>query len=186
MVGRIKGDTLIRIWKTFERRGLIARVAARLPAGLAKELQNGYIVGTEWYPMELYLGLYGALEEVLGHDEVIATAKDSVQRGLTQGTWRVFLPVLAGIAPEAFCQRTARRFEIIYKVTFEPGEARVTLVQGGANALVMGAPWSAHAGWRGGVTGGLLTIPTLAGLEGRCEAVEDPGGVRFELRWRKK
>jgi hypothetical protein len=186
MDGRIKGDTLVRIWKTFMARGHDQRVLSRLPEGLAAELQSGYIVATEWYPIDLYLALYGSLLALTSYDEVVATAHESVHRGLTQGTWKVFVPVLAGLAPATFAERAAKRFEIVYKVTFDPGDAKVTIVDDGADVLVSPVPWSPSLAWRGGVSGGLLTIPTLARLKGDCKAEDATGGaVVFKLRWRK-
>jgi hypothetical protein len=186
MNGRVKGDTLVRIWRTFRTRGHDHRVRSRLPEGLSRELDSGYIVATEWYPIDLYLALYGSLLALTSYAEVVATAHESVMVGLTQGTWKVFVPVLAGLAPTAFAERAARRFEIVYRVTFDPGEAKVTLVADGADVLVSPVPWSPSLAWRGGVSGGLLTIPTLARLEGDCQAAEaEDGHVLFRLRWRK-
>jgi hypothetical protein len=184
--GKIKGDTLVRIWRTFNKRGHDRLVESRLPPGLSKELESGFIVATEWYPIDLYLALYGALIELTSYDEVVATAHDSVMQGLQHGTWKVFVPVLAGLAPTAFAERAAKRFEIVYKVTFDPGEAKVTVVPGGADVVVSPVPWSPSRAWRGGVSGGLLTIPTLARLVGDCKVSEaEGGGVRFSLTWRK-
>jgi hypothetical protein len=186
MDGRVKGDTLVRIWRTFRARGHDQRVRSRLPDGLSRELDNGYIVATEWYPIDLYLALYGSLLALTSYDEVVATAFDSVKRGLTQGTWKVFVPVLAGLAPTAFAERAARRFEIVYRVTFDPGEAKVTLVPDGADVLISPVPWGPSLAWRGGVSGGLLTIPDLARLRGDCHVEDAPDShVLFKLRWRK-
>jgi len=185
--GKVKGDTLVRIWRTFARRGHDRRVESRLPPGLSKELESGFIVATEWYPIDLYLALYGALLELTSFDEVVATAHESVMQGLQHGTWKVFVPMIAGLAPTAFADRAAKRFEIVYKVTFDPGEAKVTLVPGGADVLVSPTSWSPSLAWRAGVTGGLLTIPELARLEGKCDVADaqDGGGVLFSLRWRR-
>jgi hypothetical protein len=186
MDGRVKGDTLVRIWRTFTSRGHDQRVRSRLPDGLPQELENGYIVATEWYPIDLYLALYGSLLALTSYDEVVATAHESVHRGLTQGTWKVFVPVLAGLAPSKFAERAARRFEIVYRVTFDPGEAKVTTVADGADIVVSPVPWGPSLAWRGGVSGGLLTIPTLARLKGDCKVEDMRGGsVVFKLRWRK-
>jgi hypothetical protein len=184
--GKIKGDTLVRIWRTFLARGHDRRVESRLPPGLAKELGSGFIVATEWYPIDLYLALYGALLDAEGYDEVVATAHQSVMQGLQHGTWKVFVPMLAGLAPATFAERGAKRFEIVYKVTFDPGEAKVTIVPNGADIVVSPVPWSASLAWRAAVSGGLLTITTLAKLEGECHAADAKGGgVLFDLRWRK-
>jgi hypothetical protein len=187
MDGRVKGDTLVRIWKTFVARGHDERVRSRLPEGLSRELDNGYILSTEWYPIDLYLALYGSLLALTSYEEVVKTAHDSVMRGLTEGSWKVFVPVIAGLAPTAFAERFTRRFEIVYRVAFDPGEAKVTLVADGADVLVAPPPpWSPSLAWRGGVSGGLLTIPTLARLKGECHAEDaSGGGVLFQLRWRK-
>jgi hypothetical protein len=186
MDGRVKGDTLVRIWKTFRARGHDQRVRSRLPEGLSRELDSGYILPTEWYPIDLYLALYGSLHALTSYDEVVATAHESVMLGLTQGSWKVFVPVLAGLAPGAFADRAARRFEIVYRVTFDPGEAKVASVGDGADILVSPVPWSPSLAWRGGVSGGLLTIPTLARLKGDCQVEDASGGtVLFKLRWRK-
>jgi hypothetical protein len=186
MDGRVKGDTLVRIWKTFRARGHDVRVGSRLPEGLSRELDHGYILATEWYPIDLYLALYGSLLELTSYDEVVATAYESVMLGLTHGSWKVFVPVLAGLAPAAFAERAARRFEIVYRVTFDPGEAKVAIVADGADILLSRVAWSPSLAWRGGVSGGLLTIPTLARLEGNCKADDAAdGGVLFKLRWRK-
>ncbi len=188
MDGKIKGDTLVRIWRIFVEKGHDKLVESRLPPGLSKELASGFILATEWYPIDLYLALYGALFDLTSYDEVVATAHQSVMRGLTQGTWKVFVPMLAGLAPTAFAERAAKRFEIVYKVTFEPGDARVTLVDGGADIVVSGAPWGPSKAWRAAVTGGLLSITALAKLKGECHVFDHddpPSSVRFELRWRK-
>jgi len=184
--GKVKGDTLVRIWRTFAKRGHDRLVESRLPPGLSKELDSGFIVATEWYPIDLYLALYGALLELTSYDEVVATAHESVMRGLQHGSWKVFVPVIAGLAPTAFAERASKRFEIVYKVTFDPGDAKVTIVPGGADILVSPVLWSPSRAWRAGVTGGLLTIPELARLEGECQASDAEGGaVVFSLRWRK-
>jgi hypothetical protein len=184
--GKIKGDTLVRIWRTFAARGHDRRVESRLPRGLARELEGGFIVATEWYPIDLYLALYGSLLDLCGYDEVVATAHESVLRGLQHGTWKVFVPMLAGLVPTAFAERAAKRFEIVYKITFDPGDAKVTLVPGGADVLVAPVFWSPSLAWRGGVSGGLLTIPSIAKLEGECHATDaGDGAVLFSLRWRR-
>jgi hypothetical protein len=184
--GRVKGDTLGRIWRTFVRRGHDARVGPRLRPALLTQLKNGWIYASEWYPIEYYLSLYGALRDLAGHDEVVATAHASVLSSLTQGSWRVFVPIIAGLAPDAFCQRGIRRFELVYKITFEPGEAKVNAHTGGAEVSVTRTPWSADLAWRGGVTGGLLTVATIAKLKGSCVVSDGPEGqVTFTVRWTK-
>jgi hypothetical protein len=184
--GKIKGDTLVRIWRTFTARGHDRRVESRLPPGLSKELESGFIIATHWYPIDLYLALYGALLELTSYEEVVATAHASVLSGLQHGTWKVFVPVLAGLAPTAFAERGAKRFEIVYRVTFDPGEAKVTSVPGGADVVVSPVPWGPSLAWRAAVSGGLLTVPTLARLKGSCHASDAGGGaVRFDLRWQK-
>jgi hypothetical protein len=186
MEGRVKGDTLVRIWRTFRSRGHDERVRSRLPEGFPGELDNGFIIATEWYPIDLYLALYGSLLALTSYDEVVGTAHESVMSGLTKGTWKVFVPVIAGLAPAAFAERAVRRFEIVYPLTFDPGEAKVELRKDGADVVVAPVPWSPSLAWRGGVSGGLLTIPTLASLKGSCDAEDgEAGRVVFKLRWRK-
>jgi hypothetical protein len=184
--GRVKGDTLLRIWNTFQLRGHVERVASHLPPLLLAQFDERKHLAHEWYPIDHYLSLYGALLEVAGYDEVVATAKASVTRGLKEGSWRVFVPLLAGLAPELFCQRGAKRFEMVWKITFEPGDATVSPHGVGAvDVVVAGVPWGDNRAWRGGVSGGLLAIPGMAGLDGACQVADLDGAVRFELRWFK-
>jgi hypothetical protein len=187
MTGRVKGDTVNRIWSTFQARGHAEEVGREIDPSLRALLDGNELLANEWYPIEHYLALYGVLGRLKGHAEVVATARESVTTGLRRGSWRVFLPLLAGLAPESFCQRGIKRFEMVYKLTFVPGESAVSnRGTGGADVDITGVPWATEPAWRGGVTGGLLAVPGSAGLEGECQ-VHDTGerAVRFELRWRR-
>jgi hypothetical protein len=186
MDGRVKGETLIRIWEVFRARGHDELVRSRLPEGLSGELDHGYIVSTEWYPIDLHLALYGSLMDLTSYDEVVATAHASVLLALTQGSWKVFLPVIAGLAPIPFAELAARRFNVIYREAFDPADSKVVVHAGGADILVRPVPWSPSLAWRGAISGGLLTILTLARLRGDCEGEDAEGGsVLFRLRWQK-
>jgi hypothetical protein len=187
MVGRVKGDTLNRIWRTFRARGHVEIVAPLLRSDVVADLDAGHILANEWYPIEHYLALYGTLREKKGHDEAIATARASVLSGLTEGSWRAFVPVMAGLLPDTFCQRGIKRFGLVYKVTFEPGEADVTAHSGGAEIVIHQTPWAGNLAWRAGVTGGMLAVPAMASLEATCEAHDaGVGSARFTLSWQKK
>ena len=187
MSGRVKGDTLLRMWHIFGVRGHAERVAPHLPEHLLAQLRDHVLLAHEWYPVEGYLAMYGALRRQCGHDEVVETACASVTHGLKQGSWRVFVPILAGIAPETFCQRAVKRFEMVYKITFTPGDAQVLpLKSGGADVRIANTPWRDDPAWRGGVTGSLHAIPRFARMRSAVDLVDDPdGAVRFQLRWSK-
>jgi hypothetical protein len=186
MAGRVKGDTLIRMWHVFGARGHAERLAPHLPEHLLEQLRDHKLLAHEWYPIESYLTMYGTLRKLVGHDEIVETACASVTHGLKQGSWRVFVPLLAGIAPETFCQRGVKRFEMVYKITFTPGDARVFPVKSGADVRIGETPWHDDPAWRGGVTGSLHAIPRLAHLRSQVELVDEPdGAVRFQLRWHR-
>jgi hypothetical protein len=188
MTGRVKGDTLIRMWHVFGQRGHADRVAPLLSPHLFEQLRDHRLLAHEWYPVESYLAIYSALRRLAGDEEVVATACASVTWGLRQGSWRVFVPILAGLAPETFCQRAVKRFEMVYRITFTPGEAAVeTLKSGGADVMIRDTPWHLDPAWRGGVSGSLHAIPRLASFESEVELSDEPEGVtRFRLRWRKR
>jgi len=182
----VKGDTLLRIWSTFALREHTERVSSRLPPLLVAQLRERRHLANEWYPIDHYLALYGALLDAAGYDEVVATARASVGRALKDGNWRAFVPLVAGLLPETFCQRGAKRFEMVWKITFAPGEAEVTARgTGAADVVLKQVPWASDRAWRGGVSGGLLAIPDMAGLDGECEVADVDGTVLFSLRWAK-
>jgi hypothetical protein len=186
MSGRVKGDTLIRMWNAFGPRGYVERLAPHLPEHLLSQFRDHKLLAHEWYPIETYLTVFGTLRRLVGHDEIVESACASVTYGLRRGSWRMFVPLLAGWAPETFCQLAVKRFEMVYKMTFTPGESQVRPVRSGADVRIVDTPWRDDPAWRGGVTGGLLAIPRLAHLRSQVEVVDEPDGVvRFELRWHK-
>jgi hypothetical protein len=185
MIGRVRGDTLSRIWTTFGARGHARDVAPWLDAPLLEQLERGRLNQRSWYPIDHYLALYGTLRRLKGHEEVVATACDSVTRALRGGSWSVFVPIVAKTAPEMLCQQGIKRLAVVWRATFDTGEATGTSMgRGAGDALVTGVPWSADEGWRGNVEGGLMAIPTYVGFKCTCRSVDaGDGAVRFELRW---
>ena len=181
---KVKGDTLLRIWLTFRLRTHDRKVASYLPRDLVDRLYAGDLLASGWYPVEQYLALYGALLRVCGYDEVVATATDSVTRALKRGSWKVFVPVLAEFAPETFCAMGTKRFTLIWKNTFQPGDAAIETFEGGARVHLTNVPFASDQAFQGGVSGGLLAIPQYANMKAHCSAkLTGKNAVEFQVRW---
>ena len=181
---KVKGDTLLRIWMTFRLRAHDRKVAPLLRRDFVDRLYAGDLLASDWYPIEYYLALYGALRKVCGHDEVVATATDSVTRALKRGSWKVFVPVLAEFAPETFCGMGIKRFALIWKNTFQPGVAHIDTFEGGARVRLTNVPFATDLAFQGGVAGGLLAIPQYAAMKATCTAeLSGKDSVSFEVRW---
>ena len=181
---KVKGDTLTRIWLTFRLRAHDRKVVDYLPRELVDRLYAGDLLASGWYPIEHYLALYGALRKVCGHDEVVATATDSVTRALKRGSWKVFVPVLAEFAPETFCAMGTKRFTLIWKNTFQPGDATIDTFEGGARVKLTDVPFASDLAFQGGVSGGLLAIPQYAAMKATCTVqCKTKNSAEFEVRW---
>ena len=89
-------------------------------------------------------------------------------------------------SPESFCARAVKRYALIWKASFQPGDVTVTEHPHGAELLVSGIPWAGDPGFQSALAGDLVSIPFYACLKG--EARVEPAGrnaLRVHLTWSK-